>query len=193
MNRTIAILRAEHRNFEKVLDVLEQELTVFAQCEQPDYDLVRTIILYFKEYPSRCHHPKEDMIFDRLKRRNPEAAGLAGDFEADHRDEAALLQTFTALVESILTDHDLARRVFISAVRDFINFQRQHIRREERLLFPAAVKALRPEDWEEIERRLGNEADPLFNAGTVESSFRSLRDCIVRWEYENQVYRATSL
>lgn len=193
MNRTIDVLRAEHRNFEKVLDVLEQELSVFASAEQPDYDLVRTIILYFREYPSRYHHPKEDLIFARLKRRDAEAARLVGDFQADHRDEAALLEKFAALVDSILTDHDLARRVFISAACEFIKFQRQHIMREERLLFPTAAKQLRPKDWQQIERRLDDAADPVFGAADDESSFRLLRDCIVRWEQENRTYRATAL
>lgn len=193
MNRTIDTLRTEHRNFEKVLDVLEQELSVFARCARPDYELVQTIILYFQEYPTRCHHPKEDLIFDKLKRRDQSAAQMVGDFQAEHREQALLLRNFAILVDSIRTDHDLARRVFISAVRDFIDFERRHIDREERLLFPAAAKGLWPQDWQAIEQRLSDETDPLFSASAVEVAFRGLRDRIVQWERDNEAYRAAAM
>jgi hemerythrin-like domain-containing protein len=35
-------------------------------------------------------------------------------------------------------------------IRDFIDHERQHMAMEERLLFPAALKILRPTEWEEI-------------------------------------------
>src|SRR5215207_5064464 len=122
MKRIIEVLHDEHRGIEKLLLVLEEELSVFARCERPDYEIVQTIIGYFQDYPNRCHHPKEDLIFDKLKQRDPGAARMIGDFEAEHREEADRLTNFAQLVESIRTDHVLARRVFISAARDFIDY-----------------------------------------------------------------------
>jgi len=188
MKRIIEVLHDEHRGIEKLLLVLEEELSVFARCERPDYEIVQTIIGYFQDYPNRCHHPKEDLIFDKLKLRDPGAARIIGDFEAEHREEADRLTNFAQLVESIRTDHVLARRVFISAARDFIDYQRQHIEREERLLFPAAVEALQSEDWAGIHRHLNDQTDPLFT-NKIEEKFRSMRDCILQWERDNKVMR----
>jgi hypothetical protein len=67
MAYVIEILRQEHRNIEKLLRVLEQELNVFSRGERPDYEVVLAAIDYFKAYPDACHHPKEDMIFERLR------------------------------------------------------------------------------------------------------------------------------
>jgi hemerythrin-like domain-containing protein len=69
MSDLIEILRDEHRNIERLLLVLERELDVFARLEQPDYEVVQAVIGHFNEYPDRCHHPKEDMVYNRLKAR----------------------------------------------------------------------------------------------------------------------------
>jgi hemerythrin-like domain-containing protein len=82
----------------------------------------------------------------------------------------------------------LLRQTFHNVVRDFIEHQRQHMAKEERLLFPAAVKALRPDDWTEIDKRLNNRKDPLFD-GVIEKKFRALQRTILHWERETQANR----
>ena len=66
-----SILR-EHRTITEVLNVLEAQIDLFEQTAQPDYDLIREIIDYFLTYPDLYHHPKEDMIFRRIKKRLPD-------------------------------------------------------------------------------------------------------------------------
>jgi hypothetical protein len=39
MVEIIEILREEHRNIEKLLRVMEQELSVFDRAERPDYEV----------------------------------------------------------------------------------------------------------------------------------------------------------
>ena len=45
-------LRQEHRNIEKLLLVLERELSVFDRGERPDYQVIHAIIAYFLVYPN---------------------------------------------------------------------------------------------------------------------------------------------
>jgi len=78
-------LRQEHRNIESLLGVLERELSVFDRAERRDYEVVLAVIDYFKDYPDSCHHPKEDMIVEKLKARDPAAAATIGDLEAQHQ------------------------------------------------------------------------------------------------------------
>ncbi len=70
----IESLRQEHRNIEKLLLVLERELSVFARGERPDYEVVHAVIAYFQVYPDAYHHPPEDVVFEKLKMRDPAAA-----------------------------------------------------------------------------------------------------------------------
>ena len=77
-------LRQEHRNIEKLLLVLERELSVFDRGERPDYQVIHAIIAYFLVYPHSYHHPQEDMIFEMLRERDPAAAKTIGDLPAEH-------------------------------------------------------------------------------------------------------------
>jgi hemerythrin-like domain-containing protein len=74
-------------------------------------------------------------------------------------------------------------------VHDFIEHQREHLKKEERLLFPAALKALQSEDWAAIDARLDDRKDPLFDS-VVEEKFDNLQKTILRWEQETEETRA---
>src|SRR5450759_346190 len=127
MSRIIEILLEEHRNIEKLLLVLEQELEVFARSERPDYEILQAIIQYFQDYPESCHHPKEDMVFKQLKVRDPAAAKRIGDVEAEHQVETKRLLGFAQAVEHILAGREFLRQAFHNVVHDFIEHQRQHL------------------------------------------------------------------
>lgn len=188
MSRIIENLLDEHRNIEKLLHILEQELEIFDRGESPDYQILQAIIDYFQDYPESYHHPKEDIVFEKLKLRDPAVARQIGDAKAEHQAETNRLRQFARAVEDILAGRELLRQAFHNVARDFVEHQRQHMVKEERLLFPSAVNALRPEDWVEINARLNTRKDPLFDDPT-EKKFHVLQQTIVRWEQETEVNR----
>jgi hemerythrin-like domain-containing protein len=188
MSNIIQILLEEHRNIDKLLLVLEHELEVFDRSEEPDYEILRAVIEYFQDYPENCHHPKEDVVFEKLKLRDPAAAARIGDAEAEHKIETQRLRRLVEAVEEILAGREFLRQTFHDVAFDFIKHQRQHMDKEERLLFPAAVQRLRPEDWAAIDARLEDRKDPLFN-GAVETKFQALQRTILRWQRETDQSR----
>ncbi len=186
----IDLLREEHRNIEKLLLVLERELSVFDRGERPDYEVIWAIIAYFQVYPDAYHHPQEDMVFNKLKARDPAAAAKIGDLAAEHRSEAERLRRVALAVENVLMEQEVPRHTVDGIVRDFIMYARRHIGMEERDFFPAAVKALQPEDWAEIaSARLTGQRDPLFSE-TVEKRFDAVRRHILQLEQEAEAERA---
>lgn len=192
MSSIIDILLEEHRNIEKLLLVLEQELEVFDHREPPDYEILQAIIEYFQDYPEGYHHRKEDIVFEKLKLRNAAAVARIGDVEAEHHLETKRLQRFAQAIDDILAGREYPRQSFHNVVYDFIEHQRQHMQKEERLLFPAAVKALQRDDWAEIDARINDRKDPLFN-GATERKFDSLRQTILRWERETGENRVKTI
>ncbi len=188
MAKFIELLREEHRDIEKLLVVLEGELGVFDRQEAPDYEIIQAVISYFQDYPDCCHHPKEDMVFEKLRARDPIAAESVGDIEAEHRHEAERLQRVAHLVRSVPLDHDIPRKPFDDDMRGFIEQERAHMKMEEQILFPAAAKALRPEDWSEIDLKWSDTNESLFNVA-LEEKCHSLRDRILRWARENKAHQ----
>jgi len=185
----IDLLRQEHRNIEKLLLVLEQELSLFARGERPDYEVIRAVIAYFEVYPDAYHHPQEDIVFKKLKARDPAAAASVGDLTAEHRSGAERLRRVAHAVQGVLMDLEILRETVDGIVRDFIERERQHMAMEERVFFPAAVKALQPQDWAEIASTLTNEKDPLFSE-IVEERFAAVRRHILQLEQEAAAERA---
>ena len=146
MTYIIEVLRQEHCNMESLLRVLEREVSVFSRGDRPDYEVVLAVIDYFKDYPDSCHHPKEDIIVEKFKARDAVAAATIGDLEAEHREGTRRLRRVVQAVEAVLNDQDLLRQTVDDIIRDFINHERQHMAMEERVVFPAVLNALRPED-----------------------------------------------
>jgi hemerythrin-like domain-containing protein len=191
MSRMIEMLQEEHRNIAKLINVLEQELKVFDRRERPDYEIFQAIIEYFKDFPDKCHHPKEDVVFQILKQRSPAVAGAVGDIEAEHRLEAERLRRFAQMVDDILADQEIPRDSFHIAAEDFIDHQRRHMAKEEQLLFPAALETLTPDDWAKIDGRIDERKDPMFD-GAVQGRFQNLHATILRWEQETEEQRGSA-
>jgi len=188
MTRTIDILRTEHNNMDRLLCVLERELNIFNQGNRPDYEVLRAIVDYFKDYPDCCHHPKEDKIIAMLKVRDPTVAASIGDLNAAHQEGTKLLNRVAQAIESVLRDQDILRQSVDHIVRDFIDNERRHMALEEQVIFPAALRVLRPEAWTEINTEFADNQDPLSHS-SLEQKFNLLRQEILQMESEAEVER----
>ena len=174
MIEIIEILRREHRNIEKLLHVMEQELNVFDRGERPDYEVFGAIIEFFKNYPDSCHHPKEDIIYAKFKERNPDRAASIADLEAEHREGAVRLRRVAQAIDAVLNDQELLRESVDRIVRDFIDNERKHIALEDEVVFPAIACTLQPEDWADIALKIADRYGPPGDAD-FEEQFSTLR------------------
>lgn len=181
MVEIIEILRQEHRNIEKLLQVMEQELRVFDRGERPDYEVLGAVIEYFKKYPDSCHHPKEDIIYEKFKARAPTRAASIADLQAEHRDGAVQLHRVAQAIDSVLNDQELLRESVHRIVRDFIDNERSHIALEDEVIFPVILDTLHPEDWADIALSLADRYGSA-NEADFEEQFSALRRNILDLE-----------
>jgi hemerythrin-like domain-containing protein len=188
MSKTMESLRQDHRNFARLLKILEQELSLFDRAERPDYDVVQGIMDYFLGYPERCHHPKEDVVLRHLAKVAPDAAAKIGNLEAEHRENSNRVAKAARAIDNVLNEQEVPREAVEKAVRDFISDQRRHMHMEEERFFPAAQESLSDEDWKAIDREASVEDDPLFE-GKIEERYRDVAERIALWEAEDQGLR----
>jgi hemerythrin-like domain-containing protein len=73
-------------------------------------------------------------------------------------------------------------------IRDFIKRERQHMAMEERVVFPATLNALRPEDWADIALKFADRSDPFYQPG-FEQKFNRVRRNILKMEEEAEAER----
>jgi hemerythrin-like domain-containing protein len=169
------------RNIEKLLRVMERELSVFDRGERPDYEVFGTVIEFFKKYPDSCHHPKEDIIYEKLNARAPGRAASIADLQAEHREGAVRLRRVAQAIDSVLNDQELLRESVDSIVREFIDNERKHIALEDEVIFPAIVDTLQPADWADIALTLADRYGPPSQAD-FEEQFSTLRRDILELE-----------
>ncbi|WP_275174704.1 hemerythrin domain-containing protein [Bradyrhizobium sp. CSS354] len=167
-------LSQEHLNIEKLLAILERELEVFDRGDRPDYEVIHAVISYFEVYPEVYHHPQEDLVFAKLRARDPAAAAKVGDLAREHQKGAQLLRRVAQAVDSVLAERGILPEDVDLIVRDFIAYERRHMRMEDRDFFPVAVKVLEPQDWTEIASAATSQNDPLFS-DVAEERFDTLR------------------
>jgi hemerythrin-like domain-containing protein len=181
MVEIIEILRQEHRNIEKLLRVMEQELSIFDRGERPDYEVFGAVIEFFKKYPDSCHHPKEDIIYENFKARAPDRAASIPDLEAEHREGALRVRRVAQAIEAVLNDQELLRESVDRIVRDFIDNERKHIALEDEVVFPAIASSLQPEDWADIALKIADRYGPPSHAD-FEEQFSTARRNILELE-----------
>ncbi len=87
---------------------------------------------------------------------------------------------FSTAVQNILQEAEIPREAFQQRVRIFLDFYRSHIRKEEEVLFPAALEVLTKEDWVEISEVREIWDDPIFGPKSHER-LETLREGILAW------------
>ena len=175
MRETLTLLLLEHGNLGKLLDLVDDQMAVRDGDARMDGALLRLASQYFADYPERCHHPKEDLLYERLRQRDPDACAGIHDLIADHRRLHELAVTFDQAVqrlgEGAQADESAAR----AAIGEFTRRYRQHLRDEEARFFPVAEERLTQADWDTLDFVLFDHADPLFDH-VVEERFAALRE-----------------
>ena len=74
MKYTLVLWHADHVNFGRLLNLLEAELAPLHDAGSPDYALMLDIMYYMTHYSDALHHPKEDIVFARIKARDASAS-----------------------------------------------------------------------------------------------------------------------
>lgn len=169
----LARWHADHGNFARLLDLVEQQLDAFQAGKQADYELMRLTVYYLRHYPDRFHHPREDVAFRRLVQRDPQ---LRSDVEWCIREHALIAEAGEKLLNclnQIIAGDEVERTGLKAAAATYLAYYRHHLAVEEHQIIPRAVELLRPDDWAAVSD-IAAEPDPLFGT-EVDARYSELR------------------
>lgn len=145
-----------------VLVLIRDQLELLETGRTPDFVLLANAFHYMRRYPSQAHHPKEELIFDKLLKVAPDLKAAVAHAHREHRQ---IYEQEDWLIECALNapkPGTLARGRLLDIGRAYLEVQRRHSDSEERMLFPRAEQILTEEDWNEISRAFEELDDPLF-------------------------------
>lgn len=169
MNATQA-LRNEHDAILRILDVAEESARRLHAGEAVPAEVLNGLLEFLKLFADRCHHGKEeDLLFPLLEKKGlPRHGGPIGVMLHEHDLGRNLIAQMTSATAAIETGDGLAGRQWAEAAAQYAALLRDHIYKENNILFVMAERMLTNAEQQELERAFAKVEAEKLGEGTHE-------------------------
>ncbi len=158
----LSTLRNEHRYFQSLLDICRDHIDRLAAGSDTDLDVLEDALRYLAEYPEDYHHPREDLLFDRLRSVDRSSGPILDKLLSGHDTIHTDSNDLHHLVMRLNNGETLDRSLLAAKLARFVDGYETHMRDENEVVFTRAEQELDPEDWENLDAALEHVEDPLF-------------------------------
>ena len=142
------ILMNEHRLIEQVLNCLEKILKQCTIEKKLDRKSAKQAIDFFRSFADRCHHGKEESQLFPLMQANGFSGGCSPVVVMlrEHELGRLYIQGMDAAIDPAAAGDSESLNWFIQHGQSYLQLLREHIRKEDICLFPAANHRLTEKD-----------------------------------------------
>ncbi|MCJ2519997.1 MAG: hemerythrin domain-containing protein, partial [Candidatus Thermoplasmatota archaeon] len=144
--RPTEALKEEHRAIERALKAMEVAAEMLDLGQEVPRELLEKILEFVRGFADRCHHHKEEgVLFPYLERKGlPRDLGPIGVMLAEHEMGRGHVKAMAEAVE------EARPRDFVAHARAYAALLRDHIAKEDNVLFPMADQMIGPVEAEEL-------------------------------------------
>ena len=138
------VLRDEHEGILAMLAVVETAAKRLQSGKAIPSDLMTNAVGFFRNFADQCHHGKEeDALFPALERHGiPKQGGPIGVMLAEHDQGRAFIRTMSDAADKYARGDKTAAPALAQNMLGYVNLLRQHIAKENNVLFPMADQVL---------------------------------------------------
>jgi hemerythrin-like domain-containing protein len=174
--KSVDRLVAEHDIIERGLDVLEKAVDRIKSGRPIPDEFPKWAPGFFAQFADKCHHAKEeDLFFPLLKQRGiPEEGGPIGVMLHEHEVGRDCVRRMRAASEA----DEFDGATFATAAKEFIPLLRQHIFKENNVLFQMAENVLSEADDADMDEKFSQVEQERDLAGMHERYDSE----VARWE-----------
>lgn len=171
------ILSQEHRIIERVLEGTERMLNE----GRIDADFIGKALDFFRNFADECHHRKEeDVLFPELEAAGiPRQGGPIGCMLQEHERGRSLVRTIGAQLEAAAGGDADAIELLRTAAYDYITLLREHISKEDNVLFVMAGHSLDAAKQASISARFATSACDSHK----HERYLALADELSNWQF----------
>jgi hemerythrin-like domain-containing protein len=150
--RATEILMQEHRGIEEMLTIIEAAAQRLEQKQDVPSFLFVDAVDFFRGFADACHHAKEEEeLFVTLEERGlPRSAGPTGIMLAEHQEGRRYIRALADATQGYVKGDATTIPQLVANARGYATLLRQHIAKEDQILFPLADRMLSSDDRYEL-------------------------------------------
>ena len=147
------VLKDEHRGVERMLAIVEAATRRLKAGSDVPADLFLKAVDFFRGFTDGCHHAKEEeKLFPALEQRGlARSGGPIGVMLAEHEQGRAHVRVMAEAAARYAKGDQSATAKLISSGRGYVTLLRQHIGKEDGVLFPMADQILSDAEQAQLE------------------------------------------
>lgn len=146
------LLRDDHAGLSRVLREIDAQQSALGSSPETARAVLMEAVRYLLVYQHSVHHPREDLLFSRMRDREPLLYRSMHRLLMEHRIGQERAETLA---------HELARATpaqlrgkagvrLSRQLQDYVHRTRQHMRREEAVFYAGSARVLKASDWAAI-------------------------------------------
>ncbi len=180
MKKAIETLMEEHRLIERVLGSLETFACEMESGGSAPRETLSGYAEFFSNFADKCHHGKEEDRLFALMAQNgfPTEHGPIGVMLADHQEGRGHVKALAALAGGSGPWSGEERIEAVRQARDYISMLRSHIIKEDNILYPMALQAIKGEQMDQLAESFEAFEHEVMGAGAHER-FHALAERLV--------------
>ncbi|MFN3761749.1 MAG: hemerythrin domain-containing protein [Anaerolineae bacterium] len=150
--RPTETLMHEHQIILTVLDAAAREVRRIQETGEVRAERLEQMVDFFRNFADRCHHAKEEkLLFVRMEERGmPREAGPIGVMLYEHDLGRGYVRAVAEALPHVGND-PAARQAVRENLAQYVQLLRDHIYKEDHILYPMADGLLLPEDQRALE------------------------------------------
>lgn len=168
MTTATETLRQEHDAILRMLEATEEAARRLAAGRPVEPRVLEGLLEFFQLFADRCHHGKEEgLLFPKLEEKGlPRSMGPIGVMLHEHDQGRALIQRMAQAGGDYKTGREGAAAGWAEAARAYVALLREHIAKENEVLFVMAERMLTAEEQQELSARFETLEREKIGAGT---------------------------
>ena len=149
------ILKDEHKVVLFALDGAEKEAEAIRATGKVNHEKIEKIIDFSRNFTDGCHHAKEEkLLFPKLEERGFDRnSGPVGVMMMEHVEGRRLIAKIAESSEIVRKGDENGKHILTESLLRYVGLLRNHISKENNILFEIAENMLTAEDKQELLQR----------------------------------------
>lgn len=138
------ILMSEHRVIERVIQALENAASRLEKGKEVRPGFFLEAADFIQNFADGCHHMKEEGVLFKAMQESgvPSEGGPIGVMLYEHEQGRSFTRAMRAAAQRLEEGDTTAKQVIVDNALGYATLLRQHIMKEDRILFPLAGRVL---------------------------------------------------